>query len=125
MAGSWPKGLSDREAIERLESLLITAIEGNRDLITEKEYRAFRSAAIARDDLRDVLPQFLRAQRDLTAFAAYIRKIGKVGRPVESMFGQASNLLSTGLKARLLRNSDHPSGPAGVILLNRPGLFSR
>jgi hypothetical protein len=75
MASSWPEGLSDREALERLESLLITAIEGNRDLVTEKEYRSLRSAVVARDDLRDVVPQFLRAQRDLTAFAAYIRRV--------------------------------------------------
>jgi hypothetical protein len=69
----WPEGLSDLEAIERLESLLLLACEGNKDLSNGREYKALRSALLRRSDLADAVPRFVRSQRDLAAFWAYIK----------------------------------------------------
>ena len=67
---TWPDGLNDEEAIERLQSLLIGGAEGNRDLSNDRAYKALRRALLDRDDLSDVIPQFVRSQRDLTTFWA-------------------------------------------------------
>jgi len=71
--GDWPDGLTDEEAIERLETLMLLGCEGNQDLSKGREYKAMRRALLARDDLADVVPKYIRTQRDLAAFWAYIK----------------------------------------------------
>lgn len=72
-SSAWPDGLSDREAIERLESLMLLACEGNKDLSNGREYKTLRKALLQREDLADVVPRYIRSQRDLNAFWAYIK----------------------------------------------------
>lgn len=69
----WPEGLTDEEAIERLETLMLMACEGNKDLSNGREYKALRRALLARPDLADAVPKYIRTQRDLAAFWAYIK----------------------------------------------------
>lgn len=73
MGTDWPEELSDLEAIERLQSILLQACEGNKDLSLGREYKAFRRSLLSRDDLADVVPGYLRSQRDLSYFWSYIK----------------------------------------------------
>lgn len=70
----WPDNMGDEGAISRLETLLLEACEGNREVDLGRQYKALRHPLIRRDDLRDVVPEFVRAQRDLSAFWAFIRE---------------------------------------------------
>lgn len=69
----WPQALSDVEAIERLQSILLLGCEGNQDLVHGREYKALRRVLISRADLADALPSYVRSQRDLASFWAYIK----------------------------------------------------
>jgi hypothetical protein len=69
----WPDRLTDQEAVERLETLLLMSCEGNKDLSNGREYKALRRALLKRSELADVVPRFIRTQRDLAAFWAYIK----------------------------------------------------
>lgn len=79
--GDWPEGLTDEDAITRLQSIMIAACEGARDLSFDREYRALRSTLIKRGDLADVVPKYIRAHRDLTSFWSYIRKYSDKWKP--------------------------------------------
>lgn len=70
----WPEGLSDEDAVMRLQTVLIQACEGNRDLTNDRDYKALRSPVIGRADWSDVVPTFVRAHRDLASFWAYIKQ---------------------------------------------------
>lgn len=72
-ATKWPDGLSDTEALERLESILLLGCEGNQDLSHGRAYKTMRRALLERNDLADVVPSFVRSQRDLASFWAYIK----------------------------------------------------
>ena len=77
MAGEgrgWPNGLNDQEAVERLETLMLMACEGNKDLSSGREYKALRRTLLGRADLADVVPRYIRTQRDLAAFWAHIKE---------------------------------------------------
>lgn len=69
----WPDDLTDEEAVERLETLMLMACEGNKDLSNGREYKALRKALLARSDFADVVPKYIRTQRDLAAFWTYIK----------------------------------------------------
>lgn len=71
---NWPDGMSDEEAVQRLQSVLILACEGNKDLSHGRDYKALRAPLIRRQDLADVIPKFVRAERDLSSFWAYIKR---------------------------------------------------
>lgn len=71
---AWPDGMSDEEAAERLEAIVLLGCEGNQDLIHGREYKRLRSIFLSRRDLIDALPKYIRSQRDLAAFWAYIKK---------------------------------------------------
>jgi hypothetical protein len=73
-APKWPQGLTDEEAITRLQSILIQACEGARDLSIDRDYKSLRVPLIKRVDLSDVVPKYIRAHRDLGSFWSYIRK---------------------------------------------------
>lgn len=71
---NWPDGMSDEEAVQRLQSILILACEGNKDLSHGRDYKALRGPLISRPDLADVVPRFVRAERDLMSFWAYVKR---------------------------------------------------
>lgn len=73
MTTDWPDGMSDDDAVHRLQSILLLACEGNKDLSNGREYRALRSQMLRRADLADVLPKYIRAHRDLASFWQYIK----------------------------------------------------
>lgn len=70
----WPDRMTDEEAVERLQSILILACEGNQDLSHGRNYRAIRGPLVRRPDLADVVPKFVRSQRDLNSFWSYIKR---------------------------------------------------
>ena len=74
-ASNWPEGLSDIEALERLEAILLLGCEGNQDLTRGRAYKEMRKALLERTDLADVVPSFVRSQRDLAGFWAYIKNL--------------------------------------------------
>jgi hypothetical protein len=88
-ARGWPENLTDQEAVERLETLLLLACEGNKDLSNGREYKALRRVLIARADLADVVPRFIRTQRDLAAFWAYIKAQAEQWAPRRERVRQA------------------------------------
>ena len=67
--------MSDEEAVLRLQSILVSACEGNQDLLNGREYRSLRSPLIRRDDLADVVPRYIKAHRDLGSFWSYIKGV--------------------------------------------------
>lgn len=77
----WPEGLSDEEAITRLQSIMIAACEGARDLSVDRDYRSLRQPLVKRADLSDVVPKFIRAHRDLNSFWSYIRSYSDKWKP--------------------------------------------
>lgn len=78
---NWPGGLTDEEAVQRLQSLMVAACEGTRDIASDRDYRSIRTPLIKRADLSDVVPKFIRSHRDLTSFWSYIRKVSDKYRP--------------------------------------------
>ena len=66
--------MTDVGAVTRLETVLLEACEGNREVDLGRQYKALRYPLIRRDDLRDIVPEFVRAQRDLSAFWTFIRE---------------------------------------------------
>lgn len=52
---------------------MLLACEGNKDLSNGREYKALRSVLLRRDDLADVVPSYIRSQRDLAAFWSFIK----------------------------------------------------
>lgn len=70
---NWPDGMSDDEAVQRLQAIMLLACEGNQDLSNGREYRAIRSLFLRRSDLADVLPKFIRSHRDLGSFWQFVK----------------------------------------------------
>jgi len=66
----WPEGLSDAEAVERLESIMISACDGARELGRDRAYKAFRKRLLQRDDLIDFIPMVVRTHNDLDSFVS-------------------------------------------------------
>lgn len=66
----WPEGLSDAEAVERLESIMISACDGARELGRDRAYKAFRKRLLERDDLVDFIPMVVRTHNDLDSFVS-------------------------------------------------------
>lgn len=69
----WPDELDDEGAMDRLQSILLLGCEGNQDLSRGRDYKAMRRALLDRSDLADVVPRFVRSQRDLSGFWTYIK----------------------------------------------------
>jgi hypothetical protein len=65
--------MNDEDAVDRLQSLLLLACEGNKDLSNGREYRAIRSQLLRRSDLSDALPKYIRSHRDLGSFWQFIK----------------------------------------------------
>ena len=73
--------MSDEEAVLRLQSILVSACEGNQDLLNGSEYRRLRSPMIRRHDLADVVPRYVKAHRDLGSFWSYIKGVSPQWAP--------------------------------------------
>lgn len=77
----WPNGLDDLEAITRLQSVMIAACEGNRDISSDRDYKSLRTPLLKRKDLTDVVPSYIRAHRDLNSMWAYLKGISGQWQP--------------------------------------------
>ena len=74
-ATGWPEGLSDDEAVQRLQTLCLGACDGIQDLADDTRYKALRRALINRADLRPLAPAFIAAQPNLPAFVRHVREV--------------------------------------------------
>lgn len=70
---AWPDGMNDEEAVHALETIMLQGCEGNQDLSLGHRYTLLRRGFLKRQDLVDVLPSFIRINRDLGSFWAYIK----------------------------------------------------
>lgn len=70
---NWPDAMSDEDAVQRLQSIILLACEGKKDLSNGREYRVIRNELLRRRDLADVLPKYLRSHRDLASFWQFIK----------------------------------------------------
>lgn len=73
-ANQWPEGLSDEEALQRLQTLCLGACDGIQDLADDTRYKALRRALLSRPDLRPLAPAFIAAQPNLEAFVRHVRE---------------------------------------------------
>ena len=71
----WPEGLSDGEALQRLQTLCLAACDGIQDLADDARYKALRRVLLSRTDLRPLAPAFIAAQPGLEAFVRHVREI--------------------------------------------------
>lgn len=78
---AWPDDMVDEGAIERLQTILLQACEGDQSLSYDREYKRLRKELLDRDDLSDVVPRFVRVQRDLRTFWAYIKSVSPQWEP--------------------------------------------
>lgn len=69
------QSLTDKEAADRLRSLVLAACDGVRDLSNDRAYRLVRKQFVGRVEYSDVLPSFVRSQRDLTLLWHYLRDL--------------------------------------------------
>jgi hypothetical protein len=67
--------MADDDAVLRLQSILLEACEGRRDLDLGRAYKALRKPLIGRADLADVVPKFVRSHQDLGTFWSYIKGV--------------------------------------------------
>ncbi|WP_043129920.1 hypothetical protein [Sphingomonas phyllosphaerae] len=70
----WPEGLSDEEAVQRLQTLCMGACDGTQDLADDGRYKALRRALLNRIDLRPLAPAFVAAQPNLAALVRHLRE---------------------------------------------------
>jgi hypothetical protein len=75
VAGQWPEGLSDEEALQRLQTLCLGACDGIQDLADDTRYKALRRTLLSRADLRPRAPAFIAAQHNLQAFVRHVREV--------------------------------------------------
>jgi hypothetical protein len=71
---SWPEGLSDKEATQRLRTLCLGACDGIQDLADDSRYKALRRALLNRADLRPLAPAFVAAEANLPAVVRNLRE---------------------------------------------------
>ena len=74
LESQWPDGLTDEEALQRLQTLCLGACDGIQDLSDDSRYKALRRTLLRRPDLRPLAPAFLAAQPSLEAFVRHVRE---------------------------------------------------
>jgi hypothetical protein len=89
---SWPEGLSDEEAVQRLRTLCLGACDGIQDLADDNRYKALRRALLKRSDLRALAPAFVAAQANLSAFVRHVRETKDRGQRREMVRDQFERL---------------------------------
>lgn len=80
-----------REAVESLQNLLIGRATGGGG--NDVDYRELRDSLRGDDELKDLLPTFVRTARDLSQFWAYIQKLGGYQERREHIWTAFSPLL--------------------------------
>ena len=66
---------TDAEAAHRLRQLVLDACEGVKDVANDRAYQRARKQFIGRSEYADVLPAYIRAQRDLTGLWYHLRDV--------------------------------------------------
>jgi hypothetical protein len=128
VAAKWPQGLNDEEAITRLQSILIQACEGTRDLSVDRDYKSLRVPLIKRPDLSDVVPKYVRAHRDLGSFWSYIRKVSDkwqdrrehVWETFKPLFDRVEGRTSAPISASQWTGRRTPAQQAKIVLALAP-----
>jgi len=66
---------TDAEAARRLRKVVLAACEGVKDVANDRAYQRARKQFIGRSEYADVLPAYIRAQRDLTGLWYHLRDV--------------------------------------------------
>lgn len=90
---SWPEGLTDVEAVQRLRTLCLGACDGIQDLADDNRYKALRRALLNRPDLRALAPAFVAAQPNLAAYVRHVRETKDRSQRRDMVRSQFSPLL--------------------------------
>ena len=90
---NWPEGLDDKGAVTRVQSFLINAAEGRRNIAEDRQYTEFRKALKRRTDLAPFLPEFLVTHKSIDSFSAFIREIDSRSLRVEMVRRQFGDLV--------------------------------
>jgi hypothetical protein len=73
--------MTDDEAVLRLQSIMLDACEGRKDLSLDREYKRLRKPLIRRPDFSDVVPKFVRSHQDLRSFWSYAKGVDDQWEP--------------------------------------------
>lgn len=69
------KVLTDAEAAQQLRKVVLAACEGVKDVTNDRAYQSARKQFIGRREYADVVPDYIRTNRDLTALWYHLREI--------------------------------------------------
>ena len=83
--GPWEKPDNDLEAIIRLQNILLAAAEGAREGEIDLEYQAIRSAILANPDYRNLVPSFVKTNRDLVSMWPFFKSFDGSWEPRRKM----------------------------------------
>jgi hypothetical protein len=120
--------MTDDEAALRLQTILIDACEGRRDLDLDRQYKPLRKAMIGRPDLSDVVPRFVRTNQDLRTFWSYIKGIADkweprrehVRRAFEPLFDRVEGRTKPPLQSRRWTGRRTAAQQAQIVLALAP-----
>ena len=99
---AWPDCMDDEEAVHALETIMLQGCEGNQDLSLGRRYTLLRRGFLKRQDLVDVVPPFIRINRDLGSFWAYIKAKSPQWAPRRGHVGEAFRALYDRVEGRTL-----------------------
>ncbi|QNN66045.1 hypothetical protein H9L12_06025 [Sphingomonas rhizophila] len=72
-APTWPQGLSNRRAVERLRSMMVNVAEGQRSISDDRQYQTLRTIYMRQRRLTAVGPELVKTHPTLNSLAAYFR----------------------------------------------------
>lgn len=113
---SWPEGLTDLEAVQRLRTLCLGACDGIQDLADDSRYKALRRALLSRTDLRPLAPAFVAAQANLSVFVRHVRETRDRAERRDMVRAHFAPLLD---HVGDPRRSARPRGPVGRLCASR------
>lgn len=84
-AGPWEKPDNDLEAVVRFQNILLAAVEGARDSDIDLEYQAFRNAILADPNYKNLVPSFIKTNRDLVSMWPFFKSFDSSWEPRRKM----------------------------------------
>jgi len=83
--GPWLKFEHDLDAIVRLQNVMLAAAEGTRDEDLNNEFMALRTAVLNVGEYRDLVPLFVKTNRDLKALWPFFKSFDPQWEPRRKM----------------------------------------
>lgn len=83
--GPWERGEDDLETVMQLQNILLAAVEGARGGEIDREYQAIRKAILKEPSYRNLLPKFVRMNRDLDSMWPFFKSYDGSWEPRRQM----------------------------------------